>query len=408
VRHPVFSLLLSAVTLAASPRTPPACAPDNGGLDLPVGFCATVFANQLGPVRHLAALPNGDLVAAVGGAQGGVLVLRDTNGDGRADLIRQSGPAGGNGLLWRDGYLYFATATEVMRWPWRPGQVEPAGTAETIVEGLPNDGNHTTKSLAIGADGALYVSIGSATNSCQKEDRSRGSPGINPCAELATRAGVWRFAANEQHQHQSDGTRWATGLRNAVALAAQPGSGRLFVAVHGRDQLAANWGFSDSVSAEVPAEEFAEIKQGTDLGWPYCYFDPLQGKKVSAPEYGGDGKSVGSCGDKQAPLIGFPGHWGPMAIAFYDRELFPHAYRGGAFLAFHGSWNRAPLPQAGYRIVFVPFADGQVSGQYQTFATATGNPTGLRPSGVAVAPDGALFIGSDGNHKIWRVIPKSN
>lgn len=289
MRHPLLPLLLLAAAAFTAPM-PLACDPDNGGLDLPAGFCATRFADEVGRVRHLAVLPNGDLLAAVAGASGGVLVLRDTNGDGRADLRRQFGPAGGNDLLWNAGYLYFATSTEVLRWSWNPGQLEPSGAADTIVEGLPSEGSHRTKSLAFGADSALYVSIGSASNSCQKEDRSRGSPGIDPCPELASRAGLWRFAVNRQHQHEQDGARWATGIRNAVALAAQPGTGRLFVAVNGRDQLGANWGFSDSISAELPGEEFAEIARGSDLGWPYCYFDPLQQRKVSAPEYGGDGK----------------------------------------------------------------------------------------------------------------------
>jgi glucose/arabinose dehydrogenase len=400
-------LFLLAAAAFGTPM-PPACDPDNGGLDLPAGFCATRFADEVGRVRHLAVLPNGDLLAAVAGASGGVLVLRDTNGDGRADLRRQFGPAGGNDLLWNAGYLYFATSTEVLRWPWQPGQLEPAGAADTIVEGLPGEGTHRTKSLAFGADSALYVSIGSASNSCQREDRIRGSRGIDPCPELATRAGVWRFTADRQHQHEQDGTRWATGLRNAVALAAQPGTGRLFVAVNGRDQLGANWGFSDSISAELPGEEFAEIARGSDLGWPYCYFDPLQQRKVSAPEYGGDGKQAGPCGNRLPPLIAFPAHWAPMAMVFYDRDLFPVAYKGGAFLAFHGSWNRSPLPQAGYRVVFVPFAKGQPTGQYRTFATLAGNATGLRATGVAVAPDGALFIGGDANGQIWRVIPAPN
>lgn len=409
MRRTMLSLLLLGLGGSAPPGSRPGaapCAADNGGLDLPGGFCATVFADEVGTVRHLVALPNGDIIAAVSGGSGGALVLRDTNSDGQADLSRRFGPGGGTGVTWGGGYLYFATNSEVVRWPWKPGQLEPGVPAETIVEGLPTDGVHTSKSLALGADGALYVSVGSATNSCQQSDRSRGSPGRSPCTELATRAGVWRFAADRQHQHQQDGTHWATGIRNAVAIAAQPGTGRLFVAVHGRDQLGDNWGFSDSLNAELPAEEFAEIHQGSDLGWPYCYYDPLQGKKVSAPEYGGDGKKTGACGAKQLPLIGFPGHWAPMAIAFYDRDGFPASYRGGAFIAFHGSWNRSPLPQAGYRVVFVPFVNGAPSGQYQTFAALTGHPTGLRASGVAVAPDGALYIAADANHRIWRVIPR--
>jgi glucose/arabinose dehydrogenase len=95
-------------------------------------------------------------------------------------------------------------------------------------------------------------------------------------------------------------------------------------------------------------------------------------------------------------------------MVFYDQDLFPAAYRGGVFLAFHGSWNRSPMPQAGYRVVFVPFAQGQATGEYQTFATLTGHATGLRATGVAVAPDGALFIGGDANGQIWRVIPAPN
>jgi glucose/arabinose dehydrogenase len=177
-------------------------------------------------------------------------------------------------------------------------------------------------------------------------------------------------------------------------------SGNLYAAPHGRDQLGANWGFSDAQNAELPAEEFMQVKAGDDFGWPYCYYDWQQKKKVLAPEYGGDGKAVGRCSTKKDPLIGFPGHWAPMAIAFYYGNQFPASYREGAFIAFHGSWNRAPLPQQGYRVVFVPFASGHPTGQYTTFATSS-IPTGA--SGVAVGPDGSLYISADANGKIWRV-----
>ena len=397
---------LALISSIAPAHRPPACAPDNAGLTLPAGFCATLFAGQLGVVRHLTALPNGDILAATGGPSGGVYLLRDTNGDGSADVQNRFGPSGGNGITWSGGYLYFATSNQVMRWPWKPGQSQPAGQPELIVTDLPVDGNHTTKSLALGPDGALYVSVGSATNSCQESDRSKGSKGHQPCTELATRAGIWKFSASKQGQRQSDGVLWATGIRNAVALTTDPASGKVYAASHGRDQLGDNWGFSDSLNAELPSEEFFEVHQGTDVGWPYCYYDELQGKKVTAPEYGGDGKMVGKCGEKQAPLIGFPGHWAPMAIAFYTQSLFPPSYRNGAFIAFHGSWNRAPLPQAGYRVVFVPFAGGKPTGKYDTFATLTGKPTGFRPSGLAVGSDGALYIAGDANHQIWRVVPQ--
>jgi len=122
-----------------------------------------------------------------------------------------------------------------------------------------------------------------------------------------------------------------------------------------------------------------------------------------SPEYGGDGKTIGRCASKKAPLIGFPGHWAPMALTFYEGTQFPASYRGGAFIAFHGSWNRAPLPQEGYRVVFVPFANGKPTGKYFTFATSSKGPTDLRASGVAVGPDGSLYIAADKNGKIWRV-----
>jgi glucose/arabinose dehydrogenase len=186
-------------------------------------------------------------------------------------------------------------------------------------------------------------------------------------------------------------------------LTTQPGTGRLFAAVHGRDQLGDNWGFSAEANANNPGEELVQVDQGDDFGWPYCYYSNDEKKKVLAPEYGGDGKKVGRCASAKDPLLVFPGHWAPLALAFYPGDRFGPTYKDGLFVAFHGSWNRAPLPQAGYRVVFVPFTDGKPSAEYSTFASAKSGPTGLRASGLAVAPDGSLYISADDNEKIWRV-----
>ncbi len=406
--RPLGGLLLLLFLPLSSRRglTTPTCAPDNAGLALSPGVCAILVGSSLGPVRHLVVAPNGDILAAVSGQGGGVLALRDTDGDGKADLRRSFGPDGGTGIALGGGYLYFATDNRVLRWPWAEGQLEPKGDPETIVRGLPDNGNHVSKSLALGGGNTLFVSIGSFTNSCQIWDRERRSPGVDPCGELRTRAGIWRFAADRREQKQQDGVRFATGLRNAVGIAVEPRTGRLFATSHGRDQLGQNWGFTDEQNAELPAEELVQPNQGDDFGWPYCYFDQQAGKKVLAPEYRGDGKAVGRCAEKKAPLIGFPGHWAPMAIAFYAGSQFPERYQGGAFIAFHGSWNRAPLPQAGYRVVFVPFVNGVPAGGYDTFASGAGGPTELRASGLAVGPDGSLYIAADGNGKIWRVMVK--
>ena len=402
-----LSPLLLGVSLSDPPRADPKCDPDNGGLVLPEGFCATVVASDLGPVRQLAVAPNGDLYAALSGkpgdGTGGVLAFRDRDGDGKPDERASFGPGGGNDVEVHDGYVYFAANDRIVRYRLGDGKLEPTGKEETVVSELPSDGGHQAKSIAFGPGGAMYVNIGSKTNSCQKTDRLPASPGRDPCTELEQRAGIWRFSADRLGQRFADGRRFATGLRNAMALATQPGTDALFAAVHGRDQLADNWGFSNEVNANNPGEELVRIQAGDDYGWPYCYYSNQYTKKVLAPDYGGDGQKVGRCARAKNPLISFPGHWAPMATAFYPGTQFGPSYKGGAFIAFHGSWNRAPLPQEGYRVVFVPFANGKPTGEYSTFATDKSGPTSLRASGVAVAPDGSLFISADQNGKIWRV-----
>ena len=139
---------------------------------------------------------------------------------------------------------------------------------------------------------------------------------------------------------------------------------------HGRDQLSFLFPglYTDSMSAELPAEEFFRIKQGGDYGWPYCYYDHLQNKKVLGPEYGGDGQTTGRCDGVEKPILAFPGRWAPNALLFYTGDQFPGRYRNGAFIAFHGSWNRAPLRQGGYFVAFVPMRNGLPSGDWEIFA----------------------------------------
>jgi glucose/arabinose dehydrogenase len=399
--------LLLVSGLDSSLATEPVCDRDDGGLILPEGFCATVVASGLGPVRQLVVAPNGDLYAALSGKPGdntgGVLGFRDRDGDGKPDERASFGPGGGNDVKIHDGYLYFALNDRIVRFRLAGGKLEPDGKGETVVSDLPDDGGHVAKSVTFRPGGEMYVNVGSATNSCQQTDRLPASPGKDPCRELERRAGIWQFAADRVGQRFEDGRRIATGLRNAMALTTQPGTEALYAVVHGRDQLSANWGFSDEVNAENPGEELVRIGNGDDFGWPYCYYSNTYRKKVLAPEYGGDGQTVGRCAQTKAPLLAFPGHWAPMALAFYDADQFGASYKGGLFVAFHGSWNRDPLPQAGYRVTFVPFRDGRPTGEYSTFAAEKSGPTSLRASGVAVAPDGSLYISADKNGKIWKV-----
>jgi len=397
----------------------PTCDPDNGGLTLPDGFCALVVADSVGRARHLEVSQNGDVFVALMNDRGpnrtvisgGIVVLRDLNGDGRADERFSWGENGGNEVLLSEGFAYFATDDAILRYPMDEGAAVPSGPPDTIVSGLPATQNHRAKSLAFGQDGTLFVNIGAPSNACQEQPRGVGSPGLDPCPQLENRAGIWRFDANRVGQTQTDGTRFATGLRNTVALRTHP-SGVLYGVIHGRDQLSALWNglFTEEESAEKPAEEFVRIEEGDDFGWPYCFFDPASDTKVLAPEFGGDGKTVGRCDGMKDPLIDFPAHWAPNDLEFYTGTQFPEEYQGGAFVAFHGSWNRAPMPQGGYTVAFAPLTGGVPFGAWfifaDDFAGGEMSPTDAdhRPVGLAQGPDGSLYISDSQVGRIWRVL----
>lgn len=393
------------------------CDPGNGGITLPPGFCATVFADLEGAPRHMAIAPNGALFVALNpgspDAPVGVVGLRDTDGDGHADQQTRFGTLGGNGIALHKDWLYFAPNDRVERYVINRETLLPVRGPELVVGGLPDTGDHVSKTIMIDRAGQMFVNIGSASNSCQIENRVLHSPGWDPCPELEVRAGIWRFPAEVVGQTQSDGERFARGFRNMVALALRGGSGILYGVQHGRDELHENWPehFTEQDQADLPSEEFVRIDRGDDLGWPFCFHDWKQGKKVQAPEYGGDGQRQASCGAREQPILAFPGHWAPNALLFYTGAHFPSRYRGGAFIAFHGSHDRAPLPQEGYNVVFVPFTEGEPLGDFEVFAdgfTGGGSPlpqnAAHRPTGLAQGPDGALFISDDAGGRIWRVV----
>lgn len=429
-RQHLFGITLLVTAFLALPgcqgdATPPAqatqvdCTPGNGGITLPDGFCAVVVVDSAGKARHLDVASNGDIFLAMNNTRGpdrelvpgGIALLRDLSGDGRADEIHRFGENGGNEVLLSENALWFATDDAILRYDFPEGSTSPVGAPDTIVSGLPNEANHRAKSLALGTSGELYVNIGSPSNACQEQPRGVGSPGLDPCPQLDTRAGIWRFDANRPGQHQGDGVRFATGLRNTVALRIHP-SGALFGVVHGRDQLSALWSdlYTQEESAEKPAEEFVRIEEGDDFGWPYCYYDPDSDMKVLAPEYGGDGTRTGRCSDAEDPLVDFPAHWAPNDLEFYSGTQFPEKYRGGAFVAFHGSWNRSPAPQGGYNVVFVPFQGETPTGEWEVFAAgfagAEVSPSGAdhRPVGLATGPHGSLFISDSQRGTVWKVV----
>jgi glucose/arabinose dehydrogenase len=416
------------VTAAPDAALPVACAPDNGGLTLPPGFCATVFADHLGHARHLAVAADGTVYVNTWHSEdyfpkgstpaGGLIVaLKDRDGDGVADVIERFGPAlarGGNGgtgiALWH-GALYAEETGTIVRYAMQPGQMAPAGPAQIVLSGLVLGGDHPMHPFVIDGAGTLLVNSGSATNTCESPNRQPGAKGADPCIEQQTRGGIWAYRADQLGQRFSAAERWATGIRNTGGMAFDS-AGRLFATQHGRDQLSQNWPalYTAEQGIELPSEILFSPTRGADFGWPTCYFDGPQGRHVLAPEYGGDGgHTQGRCAGKTLPVVAFPGHWAPNDVAIYTARAFPAAYAEGAFIAFHGSWNRAPAPQGGYQVVFQPLKDGKPAGAWirfaDGFAGAYREPgrAAHRPAGLAVGPDGALYIADDVRGTIWRV-----
>ncbi|HEV3277758.1 MAG TPA: c-type cytochrome [Terriglobia bacterium] len=406
----------------------PSCPGDDTGLKLPAGFCATVFADGIGHARHLVVGPNGVVYVNTWSGDyyghetphaGGFLVaLQDKAGAGKADVIErfgetaQTGGAGGTGIGMFKGSIYAEINDRIVRYTLPAGSIVPRDAPETIVSGLPLGGDHPMHPFIIDSGGSLYVDVATATNACQLRNRHLKSPGSDPCTELETRGGVWRYDANKTNQTFSPAERYVTGIRNAEGFAFDS-TGRLFVTQQGRDQLHANWPdlYKPTEEATLPAEELLFLKPGGDYGWPECYYDGARQKLVLAPEYGGDGgKTVGLCANKTAPAAAFPAHWAPNGMARYDKKQFPARYRNGVFIAFHGSWDRAPYPQGGYNVVFQPLSGDHTSGNCEIFADgfagAVKTPDGAthRPSGVAVGPAGDLYVSDDIRGRIYRIV----
>ncbi|WND01419.1 PQQ-dependent sugar dehydrogenase [Temperatibacter marinus] len=387
------------------------------GMRLAKGFTAQVFADEVGRVRHIVAHESGWIYASLARPQEGkgMIALKDTDGDGKADKkIYFAEGLYGTGLALDGDKLYYGADQRVIRYTLVDGEVKDKG--EVIVDGFSLNRQHDAKSLTLDGKGGLYINFGVPSNNCMEKSRTKGSPGQMPCKILESYGGVWKFDADKLNQTQQDGMLYSTGHRNAVALEWNMKADDLYLVNHGRDQLFSFFPdlYSREESAELPSEEFHRVKKGDNLGWPYSYYDHRKGARIKNPEYGGTGKEVVT--DAKKPIVGFPGHWAPNDI------LFPSEKSGlptGALIAFHGSWNRGSA-QRGYRIVFVPLsAKGDVQGQWITFADGFANPSGTgeavnqvsssrnakhRPMGLAEGIDGSLYVTSlMSGGRIWKV-----
>ena len=407
----LFFFILTALLFATTGLF--AQTPDQVKINLPAGFTSEVIAKNLDRARHIVVNSNGDIYIKLARVRrgGGIVRLRDKNSDGKIDDTTRFGNYGGTGIGIRNGYLYATSNTGVYRYKLNNNEPDTAHP-EIIVKDLLAGRQHETKSIAFDNNGNIYVTIGAPSNACQLQDRVTGAPGQDPCPLLDKAGGIWQFKADKKDQSYADGIRYATGIRNVVGLDWNTTTNTLFAMQHGRDGLQDYHFFADSISVELPAEEMLEVtKAGDNFGWPYCFYNQVLGKKVLNPEYSGDGKTVGRCEDAKLPVVAFPGHMAPNGLLFYTGKQFPEKYHNGAFIAFHGSWNRTPLEQKGFLVAFVPFKNGKPSGDWEIFASGfagrekvtTPGQAIFRPCGLAQGPDGSLYVTEDVKGYVWKI-----
>jgi glucose/arabinose dehydrogenase len=348
--------------------------PAGAELRKPAGFRVEVYAEGgLERPRFMAQARNGDVFVAESGG-GRVTILRDTNGDGRADgrHVFASGLHLPFGLAFRQDYLYVGTAGAVVRFRYQDGQTKAESAPEKITD-LPGTGyrEHWTRNVLFSPDGKkMYVTVGSETNVDVEADPRR--------------------AAISEYNPDGSGHRiLASGLRNPVGLAWQPGTGKLWTAVNERD------GLGDDL---VP-DYITSVEDGGFYGWPFSYIGQNEDPRRK-------GERPDLVKKALVPDVLLQSHTAALGIVFYEGEMFPAEYRGHAFVALRGSWNRAE--RVGYMVIRVPFADGKPLGWYEEFVSGWApDPTVRqvwgRPVGLLVLQDGSLLISDDGGHRIWRV-----
>ncbi len=434
VLAPVLVVALVLVGYLATRKPPPKdqldwTAPAERGFTLPPGFESTLFHAGVAQQRHIAVSSEGVVFVIrrhrVEGT--GLLAIKDRDGDGVADVTEHFGRFSGSGIGVRTDaagqeWLYASSRTAVWRWALQAGEVAPSAEPERVARGFPRQPEHPYKALAFDREGGMYVNVGAPSNNCMERRRTKGSPGQQPCPQLARAAGVWKFDADALNQHQNEAERYATGIRNMIAFTWSDTHKALFGVQHGRDFFNRYFPelFSPQDAAELPSEEFHRIDRGDNMGWPYSYYDHIAGERRISPEYEAEGtpnRGRNRTDEHEAPLIGFPGHWAPSDIVFYEATegdfLFPERYHGGALLVFKGGWGRNPHPpQQGFQVVFVPMENGAPAGETEVFAGGFEGPEPpislgdalYLPFSAAIGPEGELFLADTKDGVMWRIV----
>jgi glucose/arabinose dehydrogenase len=395
-------VLSGFIQAEANDNVPAADTAVNAMLLLPKGFKATIVAEGFGGARHIAVTKLGGIYVKLSRLKDGhgIWYLKDTNGDGVIDIQKGFGNYPGTGITIKNDYLYASSNDDVFRYKLdAKGEVTNPDQPERIITGLVNHNRDNAKPLAVDDNSNIYVNVGSYSNACIIDEKSKVAP--MPCPLLDSVGGIWVFKTNKLNQTMSMASRYATGYKNSVAIDWNDKTKSLFILQHGRDRLD---DFPQYYTKEentlLPAESMYEVRKGTNGGWPYTYFDHKKGKAMLAPEYGGDGKKEATV-KAQIPTVNFPAHLAPNGLLFHSGKGFPAKYKDGAFIAFHG--NSAELKK-GYMVGFVPFQGNKATGKWEVFAdnfTTTNNPH--RPCGLAEAPDGSIYVTDDTKGTIYRV-----
>ena len=357
----------------------------------PPGFAVDLFAQNLSEPRVIRVAPNGDVFVAESGA-GRIRVFRAGADGPLTESVFAEGLERPFGIAFappgsEPGWIYVATPTAVFRYPYGSGDLKATGRPETVVRGLPAGGAHWTRDLAFSADGkTLFVSVGSATNDGDGARLDQAAIATLPLGASGgadtNRADVLAFDPDGTHQRVV-----ATGLRNCSGMTIEPATGELWCAVNERDGLGDN----------LPPDYATRVVDGAFYGWPWYYIGDNPD-----PRHAGERPDL--TGHVTIPDVLFQPHSAPLGIAFYEGSQFPEAYRGSAFVAFHGSWNRAK--RTGYKVVRILMKDGKPTGVYEDFLTgfvANDESVWGRPVDVAVTNDGALLVTDDEGGAIWRV-----
>jgi glucose/arabinose dehydrogenase len=393
------------------------------GLTLPPGFHATVVAENLGPVRHLAVRSNGDIYASTPrdaqGKGGGIVAIR-LDGSHRRDQVEHFGTVdGGTGIRFYRGALYASAPSGVYRFSFTGNDLVPHSDGVAVVQGTPDTHpgfNRTNRPIAFDGKGNLFIALDASANLCTDPLIPLGGAaaapptGLRPCPDLSARAGIWRFNADKIGQRfPTDGEQWATGIRDMTSLDWSPADGHLYGIMHGRDSSNRFWPRVVSADDEdAIADEMHQVVKGTNFGWPYTYYDGVRRLRLVAPEYGGDGKSSPSDGTYSTPALTFQSRRpAPVDLMFYTGNRLPAPYRGGAFVVLHGTSNRT-----GYNVSFVPFANGKpgtpvvFADGFAAFDTRAegGVRARYRPMGIAEGPDGSLYVADSQQGRLWRIM----